>query len=195
MKKIGITGGIGSGKSTVSQIFKSLGVGVYNSDQISKNILLKNLQIKKKIIYLFGKKILTNKKIDTQKISQIIFNDKEKLKSMNSIMHPAIKNHFKNWLKQQKGDYIIKESAIIFETKIEKNFDQIILVKSSRNIKINRIMKRDNISKDLILSIMKNQYSDDLTSTKADYIINNDNKKFLIPQVLKLDKIFRINPC
>ena len=126
MKKIGLTGGIGSGKSSISQIFKSLGVAVYNSDQISKNILLKNSEIRKKIIYLFGEKILTNKKIDTKKISQIIFNDKEKLKSMNSIMHPAIKNHFKNWLKQQKGNYIIKESAIIFETKIEENLDQII---------------------------------------------------------------------
>jgi dephospho-CoA kinase len=184
--KIGLTGGIGSGKSTISAIFQSLGVGVYNSDTISKQLLLQNTEIQKTIIDLFEGKILTNRKIDTKKISQIIFNDKEKLKSMNSIIHPAIKKHFTNWLEKQKGDYIIKESAIIFETKIEQNFDQIILVKAPINIKIDRIRKRDNISKELILSIMKNQFSDDFLETKCDYIIHNNETSFLTPQALKI---------
>ena len=184
--KIGLTGGIGSGKTTIAEIFKSIGIPVFNSDTYGKLLLKNDTSIIHKIINIFGEKILTNKKIDTKKISQIIFNDKEKLKSMNSIIHPIIKNHFKHWLEKQKGDYVIKESAIIFETKIEKNFDQIILVKAPKNVKIDRIMKRDNISKKLILSIMKNQFSDNFLETKCDYIINNNEKTLLTPKIITL---------
>ena len=187
--KIGLTGGIGSGKTTISQIFKSIGIPVFNSDTYGKLLLKNDTNIIRKIINIFGKKILTNEKIDTKKISQIIFNDKEELKAVNSIIHPVIKNHFKNWLEKQKGDYVIKESAIIFETKIEKNFDQIVLVKATRNIKIDRIMKRDNISKELILSIMKNQFSDNFLENKCDYIIHNNEKTLLTPKIIKLHEI------
>ena len=138
IKKIGLTGGIGSGKSIVSKIFKILGTPVYNSDTVSKKILLNDNYTQEKIISLLGKDIMKNKKIDTKKISEIIFKDKIKLNAINNILHKELEKDFNKWLSQQKEDYIIKESAIIFETKIESKFDKIILVKSKKNTRIKR---------------------------------------------------------
>ena len=186
MKKIGLTGGIGSGKSTVSKIFKLFGIPVYNSDQISKNILLNNKIVQKKIINVLGEEIVQNNKVNTTKISEIIFQNKKKLDAVNTILHDEVKKDFNHWLFKQKGSYIIKESAIIFEAKIESTFDKIILVKSCENTRIKRIMERDKKNKKLILSIIKNQYSNTFLSKNADYIINNNSNDFLIPQVIDL---------
>jgi len=186
MKKIGLTGGIGSGKSTVSKIFKLFGIPVYNSDKISKNILLNNKIVQKKIINVLGEEIVQNNKVNTTKISEIIFQNKKKLDAVNIILHEEVKKDFNHWLFKQKGSYIIKESAIIFEAKIESTFDKIILVNSSENTRIKRIMERDKKNKKLILSIIKNQYSNTFLSKNADYIINNNNNHFLIPQVIEL---------
>ena len=186
MKKIGLTGGIGSGKSTVSKVFKLFGIPIYNSDEISKKILLNNKIIQEKIIHVLGEGIIQNDKINTTKISEIIFQDKKKLDAINIILHSEVKKDFNHWLVKQKGSYVIKESAIIFESKIESTFDKIILVKSSENTRIKRIMERDNKNKNLILSIIKNQYSNTFLSKKADYIINNDSNDLLIPQIIKL---------
>ena len=186
MKKIGLTGGIGSGKSTVSKIFKLFGIPIYNSDEISKKILLNNKIIQEKITHVLGEGIIQNDKVNTTKISEIIFQDKKKLDAINIILHSEVKKDFNHWLVKQKANYIIKESAIIFESKIESTFDKIILVKSNENTRIKRIMERDNKNKNLILSIIKNQYSNTFLSKKADYIINNDSNDFLIPQIIKL---------
>jgi len=186
IKKIGLTGGIGSGKSIVSKIFKILGVPIYNSDKASKKILLSNNFTQQKIISLLGKKIIKNKKIDTEKISEIIFKDKAKLHAINSILHKEVKKDYNTWLSKQKEDYIIKESALIFETKIESTFDKIILVKSEKDTRIKRIKERDKKGEQLILSIMNNQYSNKFLSTKVDYIIHNERNDVLIPQVIEL---------
>ena len=192
MKKIGITGGIGAGKSTVSKVFKLLGVPIYNSDQISKKILLKNHTVQKEIVSVLGDDILIKNKsidvfsIDTKKVSKIIFNDKEKLYAVNKILHNRVKLDFNNWIVKQKGDYIMKESAIIFESKIESTFDKIIFVKSTKEARIKRIKKRDKKETKDILSIMESQYSNEFLSKKADFIINNETNKLLIPQIIEL---------
>jgi len=194
MKKIGLTGGIGAGKSTVSKIFKLLGVPIYNSDEISKKILLNNHAVQKEIVSLLGNDVLINTDssnifpIDTEKVSKIIFNDKKKLYAVNNILHNKVKIDFNNWIIKQKSDYIIKESAIIFESKIESTFDEIIFVKSKKATRINRIKKRDNRDKKSILSIMNNQYSNEFLSKKSDFIINNETNKLLIPQIIALHK-------
>ncbi len=190
MKKIGLTGGIGSGKTTISKVFKILGIPVYNSDEVAKNILNENELIKKKIIKNFGKQVLTEEKIDNKKISKIIFNQKEKLNFINSIIHPLVKNDFNTWCKKQKSKYIIKESAIIYKSKSDKELDYVIFVKTPLETRIKRIQKRDQKNIEEIFSIMKNQSPDDFLKNKCDYTIKNDDNSFLIEQILKLNEIF-----
>ncbi len=190
MKKIGLTGGIGSGKTTISKVFKILGIPVYNSDEVAKNILNENELIKKKIIKNFGKQVLTEEKIDNKKISKIIFNQKEKLNFINSIIHPLVKNDFNTWCKKQKSKYIIKESAIIYKSKSDKELDYVIFVKTPLETRIKRIQKRDQKNIEEIFSIMKNQSPDDFLENKCDYTIKNDDNSFLIEQILKLNEIF-----
>ena len=190
MKKIGLTGGIGSGKTTISKVFKILGVPVYNSDEVAKKILSDNELIKKKIIKNFGKQVLTKEKIDNKKISKIIFNQKGKLNFINSIIHPLVKSDFNTWCKKQKSKYIIKESAIIYKSKSDKELDYVIFVKTPLETRIKRIQKRDQKNKEEILSIMKNQSPDNFLENKCDYTIKNDDNSFLTEQILKLNEIF-----
>ena len=188
MKQIGLTGGIGAGKSTVSQIFNCLGIPVYNSDLKSKKILLSNQLITKKIISILGKSILTSNKIDFKKMSKVIFANKIKLQAINKILHHEVKKDYENWIKKQKGLYIIKESAIIFESKIESNFDKIIFVKSSQKTRINRIIKRDNKNKKEIQNIIKNQMKSKEIYRRSHFTIINEHSNLLIPQVIKIHK-------
>ena len=188
MKQIGLTGGIGAGKSTVSKIFNCLGIPVYNSDLQSKKILLGNHLITKKIISILGKSILNSNKIDFKKMSKIIFSDKIKLEAINKILHHEVKKDYENWIKKQKGLYIIKESAIIFESKIESNLDKIIFVKSSQKIRINRIIKRDNKNKKEIQNIIKNQMKSKEIHRRSHFTIINERSNLLIPQVIKIHK-------
>tara|TARA_Y100001934_G_C12224911_1_gene712522 strand:- start:314 stop:895 length:582 start_codon:yes stop_codon:yes gene_type:complete len=188
MKQIGLTGGIGAGKSTVSKIFNCLGIPVYNSDLKSKKILLSNHLITKKIISILGKSILTSNKIDFKKMSKVIFANKIKLQAINKILHHEVKKDYENWIKKQKGLYIIKESAIIFESKIESNFDKIIFVKSSQKTRINRIIKRDNKNKKEIQNIIKNQMKSKEIYRRSHFTIINEHSNLLIPQVIKIHK-------
>lgn len=188
MKQIGLTGGIGAGKSTVSKIFNCLGIPVYNSDLKSKKILLSNHLITKKIISILGKSILTSNKIDFKKMSKVIFANKIKLQAINKILHHEVKKDYENWIKKQKGLYIIKESAIIFESKIESNFDKIIFVKSSQKTRINRIIKRDNKNKKEIQNIIKIQMKSKEIHRKSHFTIINERSNLLIPQVIKIHK-------
>lgn len=188
MKKIGLTGGIGAGKSTVSKIFDYLGVPVYNSDLVSKNILLHNNDVSKKIILILGQSILTYNKIDLKKISKIIFNNKEKLNKINEILHNEVKIDYQNWIKKQQSKYIVKESAIIYESKIDTTFDKIIFVKCSQKTRIQRIIKRDQKDENQIMDIIKNQLTNEEIIKRCDFTINNEKNYLLIPQILKIHK-------
>ncbi len=190
MKKIGLTGGIGCGKTTISKIFQIIGLPIYNSDEAAKKILNQNISVKQKIINHFGEKALTNNKLDNKKIANIIFKQKEKLKIINSIIHPLVKEDFTNWYKTQKATYIIKESALLFNSNSYKELDHVIFVKSPLELRIKRIQSRDKKNEKEIFSIIKNQSSDDFLEKKCDYIITNDENSFLIEQVLKLHKLF-----
>ena len=190
MKKIGLTGGIGCGKTTISKIFQIIGTPIYNSDKAAKKILNQNILVKQKIINHFGTKILTKKKLDNKKIANIIFKKKEKLKIINSIIHPLVKEDFTNWCEKQKGIYIIKESALIFNSNTYKELDHVIFVKSPLELRIKRIQSRDKKNEQEIFSIIKNQSSDDFLEKKCDYTITNDENSFLIEQVFKLHELF-----
>ena len=159
MIKIGLTGGIGSGKTLVATIFELLGFPVFNSDDVSKKILLRK-SVKEKIINYFGNSILSEGKIDNGKLASIIFNNLESLVFLQSILHPLVKESYLNWLAKQNSKFTIKEAAILFESGAYKNVDIIISISSAKELRINRVIKRDAVSKNHVLDRMKNQWKD-----------------------------------
>ena len=183
--KIGLTGGIGAGKSTISQILKTLQIPVFNSD-----IFAKQLYSKPHIVSIlqkkFGTNIISEKHVDKRKLAQIVFNNKNHLKSLNDIIHPIVLNNFNDWYNKQTTQYIIKESALLFESGTAKDLDKIILVHTPLKLRINRVIKRDKRNEKEIKKIIKNQAQYKKIKHKADYIILNNEKKLLVPQILKI---------
>tara|TARA_Y100000814_G_C12293310_1_gene389223 strand:- start:268 stop:867 length:600 start_codon:yes stop_codon:yes gene_type:complete len=186
--KIGLTGGIGSGKTTISSIFESLNIPVFNSDQISKYILQDNKCVIETIVQKFGKTIIKNNQINTAKLAKIVFSDKIKLITLNNIIHPHVLNKFNDWIRNKDSKYIIKESAILFESKTYQQLDKIILVQSPLHIRIERTCKRDNRTKEDVKNIIKNQIKDAEAIKYADYIIKNNNK-LLLPKIIQLHEV------
>ena len=172
-KIIGLTGGIGSGKTTIAKHFASLGVPVYIADDEAKK-LMDNPEIIEKLQTVFGNEIIENEKIDRKALAQIVFQNPKKLKKLNSIIHPAVKKHFTDWLSTYKNHpIIIKEAAILFESGSYKDCDAIITVTSPLEERINRVMKRDNATRETILHRINNQWTDEQRISKSDYIITN----------------------
>lgn len=191
MKVIGVTGGIGSGKSTVANMFRSLGVPVYTADLEAKRIMGTSPELQRKLKVLFGEQAYVNGELNKPFIADAIFNNKALLEAMNAIVHPEVAKHFKDWLAQQASPYVIKEAAIIFEHHMEKEYDAIILVIAGINQRIERLLKRDQTSREKIQAIMDNQLSDDEKLKLADYIIVNDKLEATHNQVLKLHETLR----
>jgi dephospho-CoA kinase len=186
MIKVGVTGGIGSGKSTVCRIFECLGVPVFRADEEGRRLLGEDKEVQKKVASLFGDAVLTKGKPDRKKIAAIVFADEGKLKQLNAIIHPAVKNSFANWLKQQTGSLVIEEAAILFENGNYKDFDAMVLVTAPEALRIKRVTERDHVSVDEIKKRMKNQWSDEEKAAKADHILLNDEESMLMPKVLEL---------
>lgn len=186
-KLIGITGGIGAGKSTVSTICKHLGFKVYNSDQRAKEIVSEDSIIKKKLISFFGNNIYKNGVLDRKFLSDKIFNDKSSLQQINSIIHPAVKKDFNCWVTNNSNEKILfKESALLFESGAYKELDKIILIVSDKNLRVSRVLNRDqNRSKKEIESIIDKQIDEVDAIKYADIVIDNNHKKMLLPSVIK----------
>ena len=186
MKIVGLTGGIGSGKSTVLKQFEDLGINTYSADKVAKKLINSNEDIIESIKSLFGDNIYDNNILDTIKLSKIVFQDSHKLESLNSIIHPAVTKDFKSFIKTNPGDYIVKEVAIIFETNTEDNYDKIILVRAPIEDRIKRVVLRDNITKDDVIRRVNNQIDDSTIIDKCDYIIDNNNLKELKEKVINI---------
>lgn len=186
-KLIGITGGIGAGKSTVSSICKHLGFKVYNSDQRAKEIVSEDSTIKKKLISFFGNNIYKNGVLDRKFLSDKIFNDKSSLEQINSIIHPAVKKDFNSWVINNSNEKILfKESALILESGAYKELDKIILILSDKNLRVSRVLNRDQKrSKKEIESIIDKQIDEVDAIKYADIVIDNNHKKMLLPSVIK----------
>jgi dephospho-CoA kinase len=184
---IALTGGIGSGKSIVSKIFEVMGCVIYDSDEKAKALYLDDV-VKKQVINLFGQNAyLPNHKLNTAFISDIVFKDKIKLEKLNAIIHPALVVDFDHFVtRQESQSIIIKESALIFETNLYQNFKHIILVVAPLEQKIDRVMKRNAISKIEIEKRMSLQWTDEKKQSLSNYIIVNDYSKPLIPQVINI---------
>ena len=187
MKHIGLTGGIGSGKTTVSKILVKNGIPVYDSDSNAKLIMNSSNQIKKLIINHFGKLSYTNNKLNNKYISKIIFNNPVEMNKINSLIHPFVYDNFNKWKNNFSSKYVIFESAIIFETGSHKKFDFNIIVLSDLEKRIKRVKERDFLSEDDVLSRIKSQWIDDKKIRFADYVIkNNKSFKFLENNVLMM---------
>ncbi|HET8753699.1 MAG TPA: dephospho-CoA kinase [Salinimicrobium sp.] len=173
MKIIGLTGGIGSGKSTVAGFFKELGVPVYIADEEAKRLMDSSPEVHKELEKLFGHKVFKNCIPDRKFIASRVFNDPEKLHALNAIIHPRVKAHFLEWTRTQQADYAIYEAAILFETGSYKNCDKTILVTAPYEERITRLLKRDHSTIEEIAARMKNQWTDERKSFLADFVINN----------------------
>jgi dephospho-CoA kinase len=191
-KIIGLTGGIGSGKTTIANYFYSLGIPIYIADDEAKK-LMNSVEIKDAIINTFGEAIVENGNLNRGKLAKIVFDNPEDLKKLNAIIHPAVKSHFKKWLLQhEKAMYIIYEAAILFESGSFKNCDYIITVTAPIESRIERVIKRDNTSKEKILKRIAAQWTDAQRILKSDFIIQNDNNKETQQQIQKILNFLKI---
>lgn len=189
MLKIGITGGIGSGKTTACKIFEILGVPVYYADDRAKQLMVNDEKLIKTIKSVFGEEsYLKNGELNRKHIADIAFKNKKKLEQLNKTVHPAVKKDFENWCKNQDGAYIIKEAALLFETGSYKELDYNITVFAPLDIRIKRVITRDNIDKESVLARVKNQMSDEEKIKLSDFVIYNDERHSLIGQVIEMDK-------
>jgi dephospho-CoA kinase len=187
MIKVGLTGGIGSGKTTVSLIFEKLGIPVFYADNEAKKVIHSDENVKQEIIRLFGKEIyLETGELDRSKMASIVFSNKEALEQLNAIVHPAVKNSFDNWEKLQQTHYIIKEAAILFESGSYKEMDQIITVTAPVELRVNRVVSRDKVNQEQINQRIANQIADEERISKSNFIVVNDDKNLIIPQILKI---------
>jgi len=191
MKNIGLTGGIGSGKTTVSTILINNGIPVYDSDSRAKFIMNNSFEIKKKIINYFGKESYKDDFLNKKHISQLVFNDKIALNEINSIVHPFVEKDFIKWRKMNSCKYVVYESAIIFESGSYKNNDYNILVTSNVNERIKRVVNRDKVSEKDVMIRINNQWEDEKKILLADYIIKNDSITKINQSVL--DLIYTLN--
>ena len=195
MKNIGLTGGIGSGKTTVSTLLINNGIPVYDSDSRAKFIMNYSSEIKNKIIDCFGKESYKGEFLNKKYISQLVFNDKIALNEINSIVHPFVEKDFIKWRKMNSCKYVVYESAIIFESGSYKNNDYNILVTSNLNERIKRVINRDKLNKKDVIMRMNNQWEDDKKILLADYIIKNDSiskiNQRVIDLINTLDKLFK----
>jgi dephospho-CoA kinase len=190
MLKIGITGGIGSGKSTVAKIFETLGIPVYYADDASKRLMNENEPLKKTIQQQFGTETYTGGTLNRKHLSSLVFNNPEKLALLNSIVHPATIKDAEDWMLRQTTPYAIKEAALIFESGSQQNLDQVIGVYAPAAVRINRVMQRDHVTREEVLSRINKQIDETIKMRLCDYVITNDEQQLLIPQVIKLNEIF-----
>lgn len=186
MLKVGLTGGIGSGKTTVSKVFADKNFKIFNSDDIAKNIIKTDIEIKKSIINFFGSKSFNGGHFNSIYISEVIFSDTKKLDHLNSIVHPKVFEKFKKFVKKNLKSKILVESAILFESNFYKLMDYNILLKSPKIERINRIINRDNLSRKKIEKIMNVQWSDKKKINLATFVIENINISKTKTEILSL---------
>lgn len=191
--KIGITGGIGSGKSIVCEIFKLLGIPVFQADFVAGKLINSDAVIRNELISQYGNDIYNDRKVNREKLADIIFNNDAELEKVNKIIHPAVRIEFMNWVKNQETEYVIHEAAILFESGFYKMMDSTILVTAPEEMRIERVIKRNGLTRENVISRIAKQWPDSEKRKFATFELINDNKSLLIPQIIEIDKKIKIN--
>ena len=186
MLKIGLTGGIGSGKTTVAKVFTTLGIPVYHADLEAKRLMETDPKLVELIRHHFSEKAYENRSLNRSYISSIVFNDKKKLELLNSLVHPFTIEDGKQWMGRQKSAYAIKEAALIFESGSQGEFDLIIGVYAPETLRLFRTMQRDHIDKAIVKSRMNNQIKEEIKMKLCDEVLMNDEQQLLLPQIINL---------
>ncbi len=189
--RIGLTGGIGSGKSVVAKVFETLGIPVYYADDAAKKLMNTDTALKTAIINNFGEASYTGGELNRKYIASIVFNNNNKLKLLNSLIHPVTIHDAEEWMKQQTSPYIIKEAALLFESGAYKSVDHVIGVYSPQPIRIKRVMNRDGLSEEEVVKRISLQMDEEEKMKRCNFIINNNDQELVLPQVLELDKKIR----
>ena len=188
MLKVGLTGGIGSGKTTIAEVFKQMGVAVYSSDDRAKSIMVNDVALRLEITNTFGTESYSNNQLNRAYIARKVFSNSVELAKLNAIVHPALKKDFVLWCSNQKGLYILKEAAILFESNAHVGLDKVILVSAAKEIKLTRILNRDSSTREEILLRMDKQWSDEKKRILSDFEIVNDEDESVINQILEIHK-------
>ena len=188
MLKIGITGGIGSGKTTVAKVFEVLGIPVYYADDAAKRLMNEDEALKQKIKTTFGEAAYTNGVLNRKYVADIVFNAPEKLELLNKLIHPATIQDAENWMQKQTTAYTLKEAALIFESGARQNLDYVIGVTAPAPLRILRTMQRDGITREEVIARMDKQMDETIKMKLCDFVIKNDEQEMLLPQVLELHK-------
>ena len=188
MKKIGITGGIGSGKTYVASVFQSLGIPIFNADIQAKKIMTYSGKLRKLVKEEFGNDIYKDADLNKEKLSSIVFSNSDKLQKLNSLVHPIVNQEFNRWAKKKTSPYVIKEAAILFESNSHIGLDAVICVSASLDLRMKRLLNRDDYSEKEIKKRIENQISQEEKQKLSDYIIVNDEKELLLPKIIRIHK-------
>lgn len=190
MLKIGITGGIGSGKSIVAKVFEHLDIPVYNADTAAKSLMEKNPGLRASITELFGPEAYLNGTLNRPFISSLVFKDSRLLAALNALVHPATIQYGKEWMNRQYSPYAIKEAALIFESGTQDELDYVIGVYAPQALRIHRVMQRDTVTREQVMQRMANQLDESLKMKLCDVVVVNDDQQLVLPQVLALHEKF-----
>lgn len=186
MKRIGLTGNIGSGKTTIASCFEILGVAIFNADNEAKLLMNEDIYLKQSLITEFGKDVYLDNELNRKYLSKLAFNDDLVLKRLNALVHPVVQDAFEKWSIQQSGAYVIKEAAILFESNTYHSLDAIICISCPEKIRLKRILKRDDLSEKEVRQRMSNQWAEEKKISLSDYTITNDNSCLVMPQILHI---------
>lgn len=190
MKVIGLTGGIGSGKSIIARVFKSMGVPIYIADERAKALYISSEQLKKMVVDGFGDEVYPEGRFSPAVLAEKVFGDEKALKQLNAMVHPLVKEDFSQWLKAQSGSYVIREAAILFESASHLDCDAVVTVEANENERIQRVMQRDNRSEEEVRQRMNKQWTDLQRREKADYVMVNNNNSLILERCFLLHEIF-----
>ena len=186
MLKVGVTGGIGSGKSVVCEVFNALGIPVLKADEVARDLMNHDKALVALIQNLMGEGVYKNGLLDSEAVSAIVFNDKQKLLQLNALVHPATVSYTEQWVHKQLSPYVIKEAAIFFESGTDKGIDVMVGVYCPLELRVERVMRRNNISRDRVMQIVAKQMDEDEKMKRCDHVITNDDTIAVLPQVLAL---------
>jgi dephospho-CoA kinase len=188
MKKLGLTGGIGVGKTYVSKVFRQMSIPVFNADVEAKNCMAEDKGLMQNVKASFGENIYDNRVLQKAKLAKIVFNNSERLAELNALVHPVVKQKFEDWCTKQTAELVIKEAAILFESNAHLGLDAVICISATKQVRIARVQKRDGSSVAEIKSRMDKQMPQSEKEEMADFVIVNDGEELLLPQLIKVLK-------